>query len=66
MITTKEVRVGYRLQTGYGHVRCAPFSDDVLVSLRDLRGILAESDVTPDKVFSIIEKHHAAHKATTS
>ena len=36
MLATLEKRNGYNLQTGYGHVRVLPFSDDAYVSINDL------------------------------
>ena len=45
MIETIERRRGYRLQTGWGYVQVAPFSEDALVSAKD---VLAVLDKYPD------------------
>lgn len=56
---TIERRSGYRLQTGWGHVQVAPFSDDALVSVKDVLFVLENNPkLTAEELLGLIQ-HHA-------
>jgi len=66
VIHTLERRDGYRLQTGWGHVRVALFSDDALVSIRDtLRVLEANPGLTAEELLSRIQQHAAVREAAS-
>lgn len=57
-IVTLERRAGGRVQTGWGYVRYAPFSDDVLVSAKDVLEVLDKNPkVTPEELLGRLIRH---------